>query len=79
MRMTVVALSLACGIGLAGWQSARAAPASGAAIEEAATAASTVQRTQYAYRRTKHGFEKCYKRNRFGSRRRRWFSSVPDC
>jgi hypothetical protein len=47
---------------------------------ELAAATSANQETQYAYRRTKHGFEKCYNRNRFGSQRwRRLFSSVPYC
>jgi hypothetical protein len=78
MRVSLVAMSFA--VGIACCQSAGGAPASPSAIKKGAATASAMQETQYAYRRTKHGFEKCYNRNRFGSRRwRRLFSSVPYC
>lgn len=78
--MLLAALSFATLIGYVCCQSAVAAPASAAAMKEVAAAASTIQEIQYAHRRTKHGFEKCYNRNRFGIRRwRRLFSSVPYC
>jgi len=80
MRVLLGALSFAAGIGFVWCPSAGAAPASATAIKELALVTSAKQETQYAYRRTKHGFEKCYNRNRFGSRRwRRLFSSVPYC
>jgi hypothetical protein len=80
MRVSLVALSFAVGIGFVCCQSAGGAPASPSAIKEGAATTSAMQETQYAYRRTKRGFEKCYNRNRFGSRRwRRLFSSVPYC
>ena len=37
------------------------------AMRENASAGSTIQEAKYTYRRTKHGYEKCYHRNRFGS------------
>jgi hypothetical protein len=82
MRVTIIALSIAWGVYLAGCQSTSAALVSATAMKEAAAAVSAVQRTRYAYRRTKHGTERCYHRSRFGSRRshwQRWWSSVPDC
>jgi len=59
MRTMFVALSLAAGIGLACWQSAGAAPANPAALQQAATdaaAASQVQNAGYHHR----GRVKCY-------------------
>ena len=57
-----------------------ATPAKPAAIEEAAAANAAMQKTVYTYRRTKHGFERCYHRNRFGTRSwRSVFSRIPDC
>jgi hypothetical protein len=39
-----------------------------------------VQDAVYGYRRTKHGFERCHHRNRFGTRSwRSVFSRIPDC
>jgi hypothetical protein len=61
-------------------QSLTAAPAKPTAIEEAAAANAALQKTVYTYRRTKHGFERCYHRNRFGTRSwRSIFSRIPDC
>jgi hypothetical protein len=80
MRTTVGALIVA--ISIVCCQGAGAVPVAGTAAKQAATAVSVVQQVQYAYRRTKHGVERCYHRNRFGSRRsrwERWWSSVPDC
>jgi hypothetical protein len=61
MRTTLTALSLAAGLGLALCQNAGAVPASLDSIQQAATAASGVEHTQYAQRRTRHGFVKCYR------------------
>ena len=45
-----------------------------------AAANAAMQKTVYTYRRTKHGFERCYHRNRFGTRSwRSIFSRIPDC
>ena len=50
------------------------------ARRENASAVSAIQEVQYTYRRTKHGYEKCYHRNRFGSRSwRSPFWRIPDC
>ena len=41
---------------------------------------SPTQKAVYTYRRTKHGFERCYHRNRFGTRSwRSVFRRIPDC
>jgi hypothetical protein len=62
------------------WQPLSANPASPDAIEQAGAANAAVQETVYTYRRTKHGFERCYHRNRFGTRSwRSVFSRIPDC
>jgi hypothetical protein len=73
------AVIFAAAASLVGGHGAAAAPATAATVKQAATAVSSIEQIQYAYRRTKHGFEKCYHRSRFGMRRRRWFSSVPNC
>lgn len=78
VRMASAALIFAAWM-FACCQNAEAAPVTSSALKAAAAAASVVEQAQYAYRRTKHGFEKCYHRNRFGSRRQRLFSSVPHC
>ncbi len=61
MKKTLVALSVAAGIGLICCQSAGAVPAGAAALKEAAAAASPVQQTQFAARRTRYGVVKCYR------------------
>ncbi len=60
MRKTLLAVSLAAGIGLAFSQTAVAVPASAPALKEAA-ATSTIQKAQYDERRTRHGVVKCYR------------------
>ena len=59
----VVALCLTFGC----WQPLSANPANPTAIEQAASANSATHEAVYTYRRTKHGFERCYHRNRFGT------------
>jgi len=61
MRTTLVALGLAAGIGLVCCESSAAAPAASANLGQAAAAASSVQPAQYAERRIRHGFVKCYR------------------
>jgi len=60
MRKILLALSLAAGVGLV-CGNAGAAPISGTAIKEAATATSPVEQAQYTQYRTKHGVVKCYR------------------
>jgi hypothetical protein len=51
-----------------------------AGLKEVRTATSVIEDVVYTYRRTKHGFERCYHRNRFGSRSwRSWIFRIPDC
>jgi hypothetical protein len=72
----VAALCLAFGC----CQPVTATPAKPMAVAEAAPANAAMQKTVYTYRRTKHGFERCYHRNRFGTRSwRSVFSRIPDC
>ena len=66
MRPTFIALSLAAGslaagLGLICSQSASAYPVDAAAIQQAASAASGIELTQYYDRRTRHGYVKCYR------------------
>ena len=61
MHKTLLALSLAAGIGLAFAHSAGAAPANGLALKQAAAANSAIEKAQYAERRTRHGMVKCYR------------------
>lgn len=61
MRQTLAALSFAAGIGLICCQSAGAMPAGASALQEAATAASTVQQAQYREYRGRHHITKCYR------------------
>jgi hypothetical protein len=62
------------------YQPLSANPTSPKAIEQAAAANAAVQEIVYTYRRTKHGFERCYHRNRFGTRSwRSVFRRIPDC
>jgi hypothetical protein len=61
MRNTLAALSLAAGLGLIGCDSAAAFPADAGTIQQAATATSGVERTQYAEHRGWHHITKCYR------------------
>jgi hypothetical protein len=61
MRTTLVALSFAAGIGLAGAGAANAAPAAGAGLANAAATASPLTAVQYSEHRTRHGVVKCYR------------------
>ena len=62
------------------WQPLSANPANPTVIRQAASANSPTQKAVYTYRRTKHGFERCYHRNRFGTRSwRSVFRRIPDC
>jgi hypothetical protein len=61
MKKTLVALSVAAGIGLICCQGAGPVPANAPALKEAATAASPVQQAQLAERRTRRGVIKCYR------------------
>ena len=61
-------------------QALLASPAHPIAIKYAAASNSETKKAVYTYRRTKHGFEKCYHRNRFGTRSwRSMFRKIPDC
>ena len=72
----VVALCLTFGC----WQPLSANPANPTAIEQAASANSATHEAVYTYRRTNLGFERCYHRNRFGTRSwRSVFRRIPDC
>ena len=61
MRSTLVALSVAAGLGLICCQSAAAFPMDGSGIQQAATAASGVEHTQYAEHRSWRHITKCYR------------------
>ena len=61
MQKTLLALSVAAGIGLVGSQSAGAVPANAPAVKEAAPASSLLQPAQYTERRTRRGMVKCYR------------------
>jgi len=61
VQKTLIALSVAAGVGLVFGQSADAVPVNISAVKEAATAASPLQQAQYAERRTRHGVVKCYR------------------
>ena len=61
MRTTLVALSFAAGLGVIACQSAQAVPIDAGAIQQAATAATTLQPAQYAERRGRGTITKCYR------------------
>lgn len=61
MGKTLSAVILAAGIGALCSQDAGAVPANATAVREGASAASAMQRVQYAERRTRHGVVKCYR------------------
>ena len=42
------------------WQPLSASPANPTVVRQAASANSPTQKAVYTYRRTKHGFERCY-------------------
>ena len=67
MRKILTAVSFAVGIGFVWCQDAGAFPADPAAMKEAATAASTVQQTQYAGHFGRHHATKCYREFVIGS------------
>jgi hypothetical protein len=49
-------------------------------LKGAQAATSAIEKIVYTYRRTKHGFQRCYHRNRFGTRSwRSLIYRVPDC
>jgi hypothetical protein len=73
MQRTLVALSLAAGIGLVWCQSAGAVPASATAVQNSITATSPLQLAQYAERRTRHGIVKCYRDLVIGPYRCHWY------
>ena len=61
-------------------QALSASPAHPIAIKYAAAINSETKKAVYTYRRTEHGFEKCYHRNRFRTRSwRSMFRKIPDC
>jgi hypothetical protein len=79
-RALLGTFGFAIGLGFLCCQTVVAAPTYPTAIEEIAAAVSATQKAIYTYRRTKHGWERCYHRNRFGTRSwRRLFSRIPDC
>jgi hypothetical protein len=61
MRTTLAVLSLAVGLGFIACQSAAALPISAGAIQQAATAASSLERAQYAEHTGRHYITKCYR------------------
>lgn len=61
MRTTFAALTLAAGFGLICCQGAAAFPVAAGQIAQSATAASSLQPTQYAERHGRHGIVKCYR------------------
>jgi hypothetical protein len=61
MRTILAVLSLAAGLGLIFSQSASAYPVDAAAIQQAASAASNIEHTQFYERHTRHGVVKCYR------------------
>jgi hypothetical protein len=80
MRLWSVSLVVAVCIIFGCGQPLSANPANPIVIKQAASANWAVQETVYTYRRTKHGFERCYHRNRFGTRSwRSFFRRIPDC
>jgi hypothetical protein len=75
MQKTLLALSLAAGVGLVCSQSAGAVPVSATAVKEAAAATSPLQQAQYAERKTRHGIVKCYRDFVVGPYRCHYFRS----
>jgi hypothetical protein len=80
MRLSSGLLVIALCLNFGYCQPLLATPAHPTTIEHAAAANSATQEAVYTYRRTKHGFERCYHRNRFGTRSwRSVFRRIPDC
>jgi hypothetical protein len=80
MRLLSGSLVVALCIVFGCCQPLTATPVNPIAIKQAASANSTTQEIVYTYRRTKHGFERCHHRNRFGTRSwRSVFRRIPDC
>jgi hypothetical protein len=80
MRLSSGSLMVATCLTFGGAGSLAASPTNPTALEDAAAANSATQEAVYTYRRTKHGFERCYHRNRFGTRSwRSVLSRIPDC
>jgi hypothetical protein len=78
--MRVLLLGFAMGLGFVCCQTVVAATVRPLVMKEVAAAISPTQEAIYTYRRTKHGFQRCYHRNRFGTRSwRSLFSRIPDC
>jgi hypothetical protein len=61
MKMTLSALAFAAGFAVTACQSAAALPIAAGAIQQAATASTTMQQAQYAERRGKGTITKCYR------------------
>ena len=61
MRTTLAALSVAAGLGLIACQSAAALPVNAGAIQQSATAASSLEQAQFAVRQGRHHITKCYR------------------
>jgi hypothetical protein len=61
VKTTLAAFAFATTLGVIACQSAQALPIDSGAIQQAATAASTVQQAQYAERRHRGTITKCYR------------------
>ena len=61
MRTTLAALGLAAGLGAIACQSALALPVDAGALQQAATAATSLRQAQYAERRRRGTITKCYR------------------
>ena len=66
MRMILIALLIAIGIGLTGTSSPSAAPANGAVIGEAAGTAAVLLDVRYFRHRSRVCYTKCYREFIFG-------------
>jgi hypothetical protein len=79
MRSWLV-LSLASGLAVACCSPVAAGTAYPNGFKGAEAAASPIEEAVYTYRRTKHGFQRCFHRNRFSTRSwRSLIYRVPDC
>jgi hypothetical protein len=67
MRTMLTALGLAAGLGVIACQSALALPVDAGAVQQAATAATSLQQAQYAERRRRGTITKCYREFVVGS------------
>jgi hypothetical protein len=73
MRTLLAALGLVAGLGLICSQSASAYPVDAATIQQAATAASGIEHTQFYERHTRHGVVKCYRNFVIGRYACHWY------